>query len=55
MHLKLNPNIMVDDFEVNGVNKKDISNTELKYSENNMKIASLQMTIVNTKSNSILL
>lgn len=36
---EVKPQIMIDDFEVNGVNKKDISNTGLKYSENNIKIS----------------
>ncbi|MBC6695818.1 histidine kinase [Terrisporobacter mayombei] len=36
---EVKPEIMIDDFEVNGINKKDISNTELKYSENNIKIS----------------
>ena len=36
---KFKPNVILDRVEVNGVNKKDISNTKLKYSENNIKIS----------------
>ncbi|MBQ8997219.1 MAG: hypothetical protein IJ086_00840 [Clostridium sp.] len=33
------PKVVFDKFEVNGVNKTNISNTELKYNENNIKIS----------------
>ena len=32
------PNIILDSVQVNGVNKKDISNTKLKHNEHNIKI-----------------
>ena len=47
---EVKPEIMVDDFEVNGVNKKDISNTELKYSENNIKISFFTNDYRNTRA-----
>ena len=47
---EVKPEIMLDDFEVNGVNKKDISNTELKYSENNIKISFITNDYRNTSA-----
>ena len=35
---KFKPKVILDRVEVNGVNKKDISNTKLKYNEKNIKI-----------------
>ena len=32
------PNITIDSVQVNGVNRKDISNTKLKHNEHNIKI-----------------
>ena len=32
------PKVIIDSIEVNGVNKKDISNIKLNYNENNIKI-----------------
>ena len=36
---KFKPKVILDRVEVNGVNKKDISNTKLKYNEKNIKIS----------------
>ena len=47
---KFKPNIIVDNFEVNGLNKKDISNTKFKYNENNIKISYFTDDYVNTKT-----
>ena len=44
------PKIVFDDFEVNGVNKKDISNTKFKYSENTIKISFFTNDYMNTKT-----
>ena len=32
------PKVIFDNFEINGVNKKDISNIKLEYNQNNIKI-----------------
>ena len=47
---EVKPKIMIDDFEVNGVNKKDICSTELKYSENNIKISFFTNDYRNTRA-----
>ena len=44
------PKVILDKVEVNGVNKKDISNTKLKYSENNIKISLFTNDYTNTKT-----
>ncbi|MBQ3422428.1 MAG: histidine kinase [Romboutsia sp.] len=44
------PNIIFDNFEINGVNKKDISNTKLKYSENTIKVNFFTNDYTNTKT-----
>ncbi len=47
---KFKPNVILDSVEVNGVNKKDISNTKLKYRENNIKIRFFTNDYKNTKT-----
>ena len=32
------PKVIFDNFEINGVNKKDISNIKLEYNQNNIKM-----------------
>ena len=44
------PKIIFDDFEVNGVSKKDIFNPEVKYNENNIKISFFTDDYANIKS-----
>lgn len=44
------PKIIFDNFEVNGSNKKDISNTKFKYNENNIKISFFTNDYMNTKT-----
>jgi len=47
---KFKPIVVFDRIEVNGVNKKDISNTKLKYNENNIKISFFINDYTNTES-----
>ena len=44
------PKIIFDDFEVNGVSKKDIFNPKVKYNENNIKISFFTDDYANIKS-----
>lgn len=43
------PKVIFEDFEVNGIGKKDISNMNLKYNENNIKINFFSDDYRNTK------
>lgn len=44
------PKVIFDNFEINGKNKKDISNMEFKSSENNIKISFFTNNYKNTKT-----
>ncbi|MGM9964660.1 MAG: ATP-binding protein, partial [Clostridium sp.] len=44
------PKVIFDNFEINGVNKKDISNIELEYNQNNIKIGFFTSDYKNTKT-----
>ena len=44
------PKVILDGIEVNGVDKKDISNTKLNYNENNVKISFFANDYTNTKT-----
>ena len=44
------PNITIDSVQVNGVNRKDISNTKLKHNEHNIKINFFANDYTNTKT-----
>ena len=46
---RFNPKVIVDKVEVNGIDKKDISNTKLKYNENNIKISFFTNDYANVK------
>ncbi|MDD6795936.1 MAG: ATP-binding protein [Clostridiaceae bacterium] len=45
------PKVIFDSFEVNGISRKDISNTKLKYNENNIKINFFSDDYKNNKNN----
>ena len=44
------PKVIFDNFEINGVNKKDISNIKLEYNQNNIKIGFFTNDYKNTKT-----
>ena len=44
------PKVMLDTFEVNGVNLEDRSNIKLKYNENNIKVSLFTTNYINTKT-----
>ena len=44
------PKVIFDNFEINGVNKKDISNIKLEYNQNNIKIGFFTSDYKNTKT-----
>lgn len=44
------PKVIFDNFEINGVSKKDISNAKLKFNENNIKVSFFTSDYKNTKT-----
>ena len=45
------PKITLENFEINGINREDISNTNLKYNENNIRIKFFSNDYRNTRNN----